>query len=121
MRVQVIRRGQSCCLEFFLIKVKNRRKRRKCLFSLMYKFLSGSCLFVVCSKNRVSLPWHMDQADNIGFKFSFLVGKMCLWAPLCVIDGHFGDLGNCCFFLLLFLFCFLGLMEIWILLIWTQR
>ena len=40
----------------------------------------------------------MDQADNIGFKFSFLVGKMCLWAPLCVIDGHFGDLGNCCFF-----------------------
>ena len=41
---------------------------------------------------------------------------MCLWASLCVIDGHFGDLGNCCFF---FLFCFLGLMEIWILLIFS--
>ena len=58
-------------LGIFLIKVKNRRRRRKCLFSLMYKFLSGSCLFVVCSKNPVSLPWHMDQANYNGFKFFF--------------------------------------------------
>lgn len=39
----------------------------------MYKFLSGSWLFVASVQNWVSLPWNMEQAYSIGFYFILLI------------------------------------------------